>query len=91
MAEPESSEQLLQKLCDLQEQQIQMLKELSNTVSEIAAASHITQEHSRKQFEEYADAQKKYSAYLLQVTRGRIPALILLGLIVVAIIVSHFL
>ena len=91
MSELESSDQLLRKLCDLQQQQIEKLKELSKIVSEIAAASHTREEHKRSQSAAYAEAQGKYLDHVRQVNRGRIPVMILLGLIVVAIIVSRFL
>jgi hypothetical protein len=91
MPEPESSDQLLRKLCELQEQQLAKLTELSESVSAIAASSRATQEDSIRQTEAYAESQREYAERVRKIDRGRIPALILLGLIVVAIIVSRFL
>ena len=91
MPEPESSEQLLRKLCELQERQIEKLTDLSTALSELVSVNRTTQENSKTQSEEYVTSQRQYLEHVRQVNRGRIPALILLALIVIAIIASRFL
>ena len=91
MPEPESSQHLLHKLCELQEQQLAKLTELSDSVSAVLAENRANQENYSKQTEAYLESQRKYAERLEQTGRGRIPVLIMLGLIVVAIIVSRFL
>ena len=91
MPEPESSQHLLQKLCELQEQQLAKLTELADSVSAVLAANRANEENYSKQTEAYVESQRKYAERIQQSERGRIPALIMLGLIVVAIIVSRFL
>ena len=91
MPETESSQHLLQKLCELQAQQLAKLTELSDSVSAVVASNREMQEDYSKQTEAYVESQRKYDERLQQRERGRIPALIMLGLIAVAIIVSRFL
>jgi hypothetical protein len=89
------SDTLLQKLCDLQQQQLDKLDKLSEHLSEIAGqgrknhdaykAQLETYDRDRKASDERADSHRKWA-----VIRGFL-IIVMLGLIAVAIIVAHFL
>ena len=94
MAENDASEALLQKLCELQQQQLDKLDKLSEHLSQIAAEGRRnhdayqgqleTYERDRKASSDLADSHRKSAAI-----RGFL-IIAMLGLIAVAIIIAHF-
>lgn len=91
MRDLNSCEQLLQKLCALEERQLQELSSLSTAISELAEANRAASEDIRKTWEAYDKSQEKYSKSLERANQSRVPALIIMAAIPVAIIVVHFL
>jgi hypothetical protein len=95
MADNDPSEALLQRLCELQQQQLDKLDKLSEHLSQIAAEGRRNHEAYQGQLETYerdrnasndlADSHRKSAAI-----RGFF-IIVMLGLIAAAIIVAHFL
>jgi hypothetical protein len=95
MTDNDSSESLLQKLCELQQQQLDKLDKLSEHLSQIAAEGRKnhdaykgqleTYERDRKASSDLAESHRKSAA-----TRGFL-IIAMLGLIAAAIIIAHFL
>ena len=92
---PDSSAPLLQKLCELQQQQLDKLAELSKHLSEIAAETRKNYEGYKRQIDVYEQSLHAYRESDTRISkeamwRGIIIAS-MLGLIAVSIIISRFL
>ena len=92
---PDSSAPLLQKLCELQQQQLDKLTDLSQHLSEIATETRKNYEAYKQQIDVYKESLDTYRDSDTRLSkqamwRGIIIAS-MLGLIAVSIIVSRFL
>ncbi len=92
---PDSSETLLQKLCELQQQQLSKLAELSTHLSEIATQARKNHDDHKLQTDAYEQYIRTYrereESRSKDVLRRGYITIIMLGLIAAAIIVSRFL
>ena len=91
----DSSAPLLQKLCELQQRQLDKLAELSKHLSEIAAENRKTYDGYQRQNDAYEQSLRTYLEsdirHSKEAMRRGIVIALMLGLIAVSIIVSRFL
>ena len=88
---PDSTEILLQKLCDLQQQQLDKLAELSKHLAETAADTRSSYEGYERQLAAYEKTLQQYYTDEPPLTRSTILIAAMLGVLAVSIIVSRFL
>ena len=92
---PDPSAPLLQKLCELEQMQLDKLTELSKHLSEMAAVNRDTYDGYRQQIEAYKQTLRSYeesdTRHSKDARRRGMLIATMLGLIAVSIIVSRFL
>ena len=93
--DPDSSAPLLQKLCELQQQQLDRLNELSKHLSEIATEARKNYDGYRSELAAYEQTLRTYqesdARHTKDAMRRGIILASMLALIAVSIIVSRFL
>ena len=81
---------LLQKLCDLQQQQVEKLAEISKHLDEITEGTRNSTEQYQKQNEIYEKELGEYRNRVAQNAQRGLVIAFMLGLIALSIIISRF-